>query len=199
MNAEYLQSKLDNHFISSSVLLGKCKLIDSTSQEAPAFSDPRYFPFYYYLGTQVSPKSVLQIGAKLGLIGACFNQGCKTVEKWLAMDAYEGRPPANIIESNLKMFGKAKVGFMLLNNSLLDMNSNLDYSIDLGLLTEKYDKEKTRKYMEFLWRHLKPEGLLVVDYIHDDTVRSSFDDFSRVKNREPVVFNTRYGVGIVTR
>jgi hypothetical protein len=46
---------------------------------------------------------------------------------------------------------------------------------------------------------LQPEGLLVVDYINDKGTRQVFDKFCRVKNREPVIFNTRYGVGMVNR
>jgi hypothetical protein len=201
MDAVYLNEKLDRGFLDSNHLLGSLKFLDVSSKDTPAFGDPRYFPFYYYLGTQTTPKSVVQIGAKLGLIGACFMQGCKTVEDWLAMDSYDIKPPASIITSNLKRFGQTegKYGFMLLNDSMLEMNNNPDYRIDMGLLTEKYNAEKTSRYLEFLWRYLNPEGLLVVDYIQEADVKDSFKAFCRVKNREPEVFETRYGVGVITR
>lgn len=198
MDLDFLQHKLDYNLIETSILLGAVKLLDSSSKDTPAFNDLRYFPFYYHLGTQIKPKIIYQIGAKLGLIGACFMQGCKTVEEWHSMENFtELTLPASIIESNLKKFSSGKVEFHGFNDNSL--TQGIVDCIDLGLLTEKYSKEKTKLYLEFFWKYLNPEGLLVVDYIDDDDVNESFHDFCRVKNREPHVFKTRYGIGIITR
>jgi hypothetical protein len=201
MDSSLLNEKLGSNLLSSSVLLGQAKMLDLSSRESPAFNDPRYFPFYYHLGSQVSPKVVCQIGCKLGLIGACFLQSCRSTEEWLAMDAMVDnvKPPASIITSNLSLFGKAKVNFMLLNDSMLKMDGVKGFVFGMGLLTEKYSPEKTQLYLDFLWKYLSSEGLLVVDYIQDDAVKGVFLDFCRVKNREPLLFDTRYGVGIVNR
>jgi hypothetical protein len=67
---------------------------------------------------------------------------------------------------------------------------------DLGLLTENFGAERYLKHLDFLWKYLTPEGLLVADYINSHDV---FHEFCRVNNREPVIFNTRYGVGIIQR
>lgn len=190
-----MQTKLEFCLVDSSILLGTCKLLDSSSRLSPAFKDPRYFPFYFHLGTQITPKRVVQFGSKLGLIGACFMQGCKTVEHWMAVDPSEPKPPHQIIQSNLSKYCKGEAKALELDGFLLGTERN----IDLGLVTEKYPKEKFVEHLEFLWEHLQPEGLLVADYIDDDAVRDSFEGFCRVKNRKPDVFKTRYGVGILTR
>jgi hypothetical protein len=199
MNAEYLQTKLKHGLMESNILLGQAKLLDNSSRDTPAFNDPHYFPFYYHLGTQCSPKNVLQIGAKLGLIGSCFMQSCKTVEMWVAMDDYDVHPPANLIRSNLRMFSEASIKFMLLDQSILNPEHDHYYKADMGFLTEKYDSERTMKCLDFFWKCLRTEGPLVVDYIHDEAVGKAFHEFCRVRNREPICFETRYGLGIVTR
>lgn len=207
MNAEYLSSRLDNPTISSDILLAQVKLLDSSSRESPAFNDPRYLPFYYHLGQATSPKKVEQIGPKLGLIAACFLQGCPTVEDWSSMDTMlDGkRPPMSIINSNIKKFFKGKLNsehqtfcFGVHPNNLL-IETGVDYTFDMGLLTDQYSPEHTQIMLDYFWKHLNPSGLLVVDYIHDEAVGEVFRTFCRVKNREPLVFSTRYGVGIVTR
>lgn len=195
MNKESLQIKLESYLVDSGILLGTCKLLDSASKSAPAFMDRKYFPFYYYLGCLTSPTRVFQFGSKLGLIGACFMQGCKTVEHWVAVDPPEPKPPHQIIQSNLSKYCKGEAHALDLGGTLLTTERDLD----MGLVTEKYPKEKFVEHLEFLWEHLRPEGLLVADYIDDDAVRDSFEGFCRVKNRKPDVYKTRYGVGILTR
>lgn len=194
MDVSYLQTKLEFCLIDTSILLSRCKMLEQSSRSAPAYNDKRYFPFYFALGTQVQPKKVIQIGCKLGLIGASFLQGCKTVESWTGMDQAVGSPPVSIIQSNLKMFGPKHVEHHLINGDLPD----LDEKFDLAFLTEKYDGEQMSEYMDYLWKHLRPEGLLAVDYIQEDGAKA-FNSFCRVKNREPICFDTRYGLGILTR
>lgn len=195
MNRERMNIKLESYLVDSDILLGTCKLLDSESRSSPAFKDRKYLPFYYHLGTQTAPKRVVQFGSKLGLIGACFMQGCKTVEHWLAVDPPEPKPAHPVIQSNLSKFCKGEVAALELGGFLL----STERDIDLGLVTEKFPKDKFVEHLEFLWEHLRPEGLLVADYIDDDAVRESFEGFCRVKNREPDVYKTRYGVGILTR
>ena len=194
MDVAYLKSKLAHSFMRSETLLGMVKVLDRSSRETPAFNDPKYLPFYYHLGTQCTPKRVIQVGSKLGLIGACFLQGCKTVENWLAVDEYSDNPPHNIIRSNLRMYSEAYINYMMFDKELFEDNST-----DLGLLTEKYGLAATERYMELLWKSLRSEGLLVVDYIHDEAMKKSFTEFCKVRNREPVLFDTRYGLGVVNK
>lgn len=188
-----LKRKLDLAAIGSGVLLSKVKLLDLRTTETAAYRDSRYFPFYYHLGGQVSPERVLQIGPKLGLPAACFLQKCKTVDSWTIIE--EPNLPKSMIHANIQMYLKSKlVWFYSTNDTAMLQN------YDLALLTEEYDREQHTAHLNLLWDWLKPEGLLVVDYITmNETVRGSFNDFCRVKNREPVIFDTRYGTGIITK
>lgn len=194
MDAAYLKSKLTHSLMRSETLLGMVKVLDRSSRETPAFNDPKYLPFYYHLGTQCTPKKVIQIGSKLGLIGACFSQGCKTIESWLVIDEHSDSPPQNIIRSNLLMYSEAMIVYRLFDEKLFE-----DNSADLCLLTEKYSLAATERYMELLWDSLSSEGLLVVDYIHDEAMKKSLTEFCKVRNREPVLFDTRYGLGVVNK
>jgi hypothetical protein len=206
MDAKLLREQLESRLISPQNLLAGTKLLDESSRTTGDYNDFNYFPFYYHLGKQLTPKVVYQIGAKLGLVGACFLRSCKTVEQWLAMDQ-DRYLAARIIESNLKLHTKysenatpgGPIGYMGLNDSMLDKTTSCTFDFpgfDLGLLTENFGPERYLKHLNFLWRYLTPEGLLVADYINSDDV---FHEFCRVKNREPMIFNTRYGVGIIQR
>jgi len=186
-----LKRKLDLAAIGTSVLLSKVKLLDLKSNQTAAFRDSKYFPFYYHLGSQISPECVLQVGPKLGLPAVCFLQKCKTVNSWMVVE--EENLPRSMIRSNIQMFIKSKlVGFCGMGD--------VDESYDLALLTEEYDRDQHNLYLKFLWASLKPGGLLVVDYItNNEVIQGSFYDFCRVKNREPIIFDTRYGTGIITK
>lgn len=194
-----LESTFKLGHMPSDILLGSAKMLDPNSKNTSVFQDLRYFPFYYHLGKMIQhPVKVAQIGSKLGLIAACFIQGCDYPVEWHAMDeASNGiNPPANIIRSNIRQFGKigSKGEFSELSDALSSVEK-----FQIGFLTEKYNLEKTQRYMEWLWERLVPEGLLVIDYIHDDGTRELFDRFCRVKNRESVIFDTRYQIGMLNK
>ena len=70
---------------------------------------------------------------------------------------------------------------------------------DLAMLTDRYSAEDTQVCLDHFWKFLRPEGLLLVDYIHEPHVSAVFETFCRVKNRESQRFNTRYGVGMVLK
>ncbi len=54
--------------------------------------------------------------------------------------------------------------------------------------------------LEILWPFLSSGGLLVVDrVVSDKSVKDSFSNFCNIKNRDPFVIKTRYGVGIVQK
>lgn len=203
MDAELIRNQLNLGLMTTEILLSNVKLVDESSRNTGDYKDRRYLPFYYHLGKQLKSKRVYQIGAKLGLVGACFLQSCKTVEFWLAMD-HDRDLTARIIISNLKLHTKYRddplpgtIAYMGLNDHMLEKEGPTNSeSFDLGLLTDNFGEERYLRHLDFLWRHLSPEGLLVADYIAEN---NAFHDFCRVKNREPVIFNTRYGVGIIQR
>lgn len=174
-----LNRKLDNAYISSDQLLWSVKLANNSSKSTAAFQDYRYLPFYYYLGQFVSPIRVVQIGCDGGLSGVAFLQSCKTVQEWCLIEADA------ISLKNLHQFCKDGV------------TSKASGLFDLALLPAK--SSDFMASVEKAWKLLSPQGLLVVDYINVDSNNQKFHEFARVKNREAVIFSTRYGVGILER
>lgn len=205
MDAELLRQQLNAGLINSDVILSGAKLVGDTDHESTSFRDPRYLPFYYHLGKQLQPKVVYQIGAKLGLVGAAFMKSCKSVTDWIAMDE-DRNHRAMVITSNLRLnenpayrTTEYQSGYMGLNDSMLDIKNEHTEAFpgcDMSFLSEDFGKDRYLRHLNFLWMILKPEGLLVADYI---TANDAFHEFCRVKNREPMIFETRYGVGIVQR
>ncbi len=187
-----VEATFENKSISTDVLLSGVKVLDATSKSSPAFNDPRYLPFYCRLGCVFKPKQVIQIGPKLGLVGASFLKGCRTTEKWTVIG--DNQSVSSIVASNLKLDRELNIEFWQLNDFLKVKDILLK---DMALLSEPYDK--IFDHLEFLWSQLRPEGLLVIDYIQNDVINEAFLSFCRVKNREPKLFNTRYGVGIIKR
>lgn len=186
-----VKRKLDLAAIGTNALLPNVKLLDINATQTAAFLDSRYLPFYYHFATNMSPKRVIQVGPKLGLPAACFLQKCKTVEDWtVAMEPNQHL----MFVSNIKKFYKGGIHYQLLEDL------SVHDPFDLAFLTEEYEADKHRKYMRMLWDRIKPGALLVVDYITmNESVKNSFHDFCRVENREPVKFDTRYGVGVITK
>ena len=206
MDFELIREQLKLGLMSPQNLLAGTKLLDESSRNSGDYQDFNYLPFYYHLGKQLTPKVVYQIGAKLGLVGACFLRSCKTVEQWLAMDE-DRNLAARLIEANLKLHTKysenispgGPIGYMGLSDGMLEQTTphTKDFpGFDIGFLTENFGKERYLKHLNFLWKYLVPEGLLVADYINSHDV---FHEFCRVNNREPAIFNTRHGVGIIQR
>ena len=114
---------------------------------------------------------------------------------------------ARIIVANLKLHTKYKddpmpgpIGYMGLMNETLTRSSQMSISpehcYDMCFLSHDFGPEKYLMHLKFLWNCLRLEGLLVADYINSHDV---FHEFCRVSNREPVIFDTRYGIGIIEK
>jgi hypothetical protein len=199
-----LQEDVNKGLARSDILLSGTKVLTESSRESPEYQDSRYLPFYYHLGKQVAPRRVVEIGPKLGLPAACFLQSCKSVEMWFAL----GNPVAEqsrISKSNISLHldltedDYSTVTVMGLMKELMQKElPDVEWPIDLALVTEDFGGD-VKIYMEFLWKYLESEGLLVCDYIDSDAQGEAFMDFCKTKNRTPVGIQTRYGVGIIER
>lgn len=194
MDVQLLRTKLDRG-LSFNVLLSSAKFLDSQSRDAPELTDPCNLPFYYYLGLQCQPKHVVQIGSRLGLPALCFLQGCKSVKEWVVLDQGEG-PYARTITCNVqqKLLGQCNYwagGVDLLRSKISDRRW------DLALVTDRCEDLKI--YLDDLWKHLANKGLLLVDYMSVHPINKAFLEFCKVKNREPLIFETRNRIGIVEK
>lgn len=196
MDLSQLNSKLESGF-DPKILLRSAHLPSIALFESSEFTDPQYLPFYYFLGSLIEPRRVIQVGRRLGLVGSCFMQGCKTVETWVA---YEITPePPSMSIKNLKMYAQKPEFVGCARSVSEEFSLHENCRVDLAIISDLCPKDKLRHYMSVLWEHLESEGLLVVDYIDHDAMRESFDEFCRVQNRESLKFKTRHGVGIITK
>jgi hypothetical protein len=196
-----LDTKLSKQF-SARVLLDNLRLINESSRKTSPYTDPLYVPFYYHLGSIVQPKTLIEIGFRLGLFSACFFKGCKTVESALGFqekddDFYSPRLGiANVRQSYKKEFG-VYVGSTLDDefHTLLGRNQ-----WGIAIFNEETGYDKHLAYLDLVWPHMELNGFLVMDYISRHTpAKQAFFDFCKSKSRSPVTFETRYGVGIVQK
>ena len=81
---ESLEERLDRGRMSSSLLLSRMRVLSERSRLSPSYNDDWHVPFYYHLGTLVSPESVVEYGFDLGLLSSAFFMGCRSVRKFLA-------------------------------------------------------------------------------------------------------------------
>lgn len=187
INIELLKERLDGTFLPARVLLRRAKY--NVGYETTAeYNDPKYYPFFYYLGMQISPARVLQIGTRGGLIAHAFLQTSKSVDQWnYITDSYNSFSQLNA-EVFIKEFGLVR--------KLPEVGPHDEF--DLVIITDP--TEKLLDTLNSVWDHLRPKGLLVIDYITtDDDTKRCFSEFCRVKSREPVIVETRYGTGILER
>lgn len=201
MDWNRISDRLDKQTMRSDILLGGLKLLHDASRESPTYTDPRNFPFWYYLGQELlswrTEINVVQIGGHLGLLAASFLKGHTRVSKWLVLDNKD--QPDAFICSNIRYVSPNTV--RVTESGHNDFLSKKIYSDqwDLGIIAGTYDKSDVKFYLESVWQQSKT-GLLVVDYItSSEHIGKVFDEFCRVKNREPVRFATRYGIGIIQR
>lgn len=174
-----IQERFNKGSMPVSVLLSDTRLYEART----VFYDQKHFPFYYYLGQTVQPASAIQVGAYLGLPGHCFMKSCRTVKEWIVVGESN-----TFTVRNLRMH--CSTAMCVAWDSHIFDGRKYEIAFLSQPMEDYYDK------LLFLWEHLAGEGLLVADYI---SVTDAFHRFCRVKNRKPVFFDTRHGIGIVSK
>ena len=180
-------------------LMSRFRLLDDKSRSTLAFYNPRYIPFYYYLGKYIQPKTLLHIGFGIGIESGVFLLSCPTVEKFFAIqdpmgDFYSSR----IGERNVS--DKYKKEFECYVGNIESASKIKDNEWDLQLITETMSYDKHRQYFDIAWDNLVYNGLMVVDnLIYHEPIKQAFVDFCTIVNREPIMIDTRNGVGIVKK
>jgi predicted O-methyltransferase YrrM len=188
-----LEEKLSKN-LPSRIFLDRMRLLDEESRKTAAYNDPRYFPSYYFLGTILQPKSILQIGFKLGLISANFLHSCKTVEKFLGFqEKTENFYSPRLGKANVKDHYKGKLDIYVGN-----IHDVLLEKYDLAIIDEEVTYDKYKEYLDITWEKTNFDGFIVMDYVNKHKpAKEAYLDFCKGKNREPVVVTTRCGLGII--
>lgn len=200
-----LQKKIENDLnkenISGKILLGKLKFIEEASRHTSAYSDPRYAPFYYYLGKYIKPKNVVEIGFGLGIFSSCFFMSCRSTEYFLGFqektEGFNRKLGRDNIKNNYSGEFDIHVGSVI-EDGFLEKFSPNSWDLSIFNIETTYDQHKF--YLDLVWDRMNLDGYLVMDYIfHHEPAKRAFADFAFGKNRTPIVFNTRYGTGILKK
>ena len=178
------------------------RFIDEASRRTPAYSDPLFVPFYYYLGKYVKPKTVVEMGFRLGLFSGSFFKSCSTVDYFFA---FQNKPEVfyspRLAKANIKQSYKGLMDFYV--GSVLDdvFVDKLSYkNWDLVIINEEESYDTHRTYLDYVWSNVSHEGLVVMDYVNSHKpAGDALVDFCKGNNRDPIFLKTRYGVGIVKK
>jgi hypothetical protein len=182
--------------------LAPFKVFNEDYRHSSEYSDPTYYPFYYYLGRCLYAENLLEIGFESGLEASCFLKGCASVKNYLGFrqqtntSYWSQRIPISNITNCLKK--KPQIW----NGNISDpefLKHFLRRKWDCVLIVRSQNQKTNRRYMELAWGQMPLGGLMVVDYIKDESMRDSYEEFCKISNRQPTVLQTRYGIGLIVR
>lgn len=192
---------LEKQSISGRYILDRFSLINEISRKSPAYLDPKYAPFYYYLGKCINPKTMMEIGFDLGLLSSSFLISCKTVENFFG---FKEKTQKNFFSNrigitNIKKYHKKEKEFFygeIFEKDFEDKLKNKKW--DLIIINEEKDYDKQLQYIETVWPHIDVNGMLVIEYIETHKPsKEAFKSFVENKEAKNLKFNTRYGTGIL--
>lgn len=196
-----LDQELNKPFIARALMDGY-RLVNESDRKAPSYADPKFVPFYYHLGKHLKPKRVVEINLGLGLFSASFFKSCKDTVEFLALqeqgkEFYSARMGRKNVQSNFKGEIHIHVGDVL-DNEFTEIF--LPKMWDLALISVETGFDKHMLYLDFVWPQISHDGVIVMDFLTKHTPgREAFLAFCKGHNKEPVLFETRYGVGIVQK
>ena len=199
-----VESDLNKQIVNSAILLDHLCVLNENSRLVCSYVDPRYMPFYYYLGKYIKPKSMFHIGLELGFADACFLKSCRSIEtaggfQEISRELYSMK----LVEKNLRSFYREtfKPKLQLHLGKIEDLDSYLSgQKWDMILVTEEQTYDKVMFYLDMAWKHLSLDGFLVMDsVVTSENARTAWMNFCKIQNREPVLFTTRYGTGLIQR
>jgi predicted O-methyltransferase YrrM len=196
-----LEEKLDKQ-LTSRIFLDRMRVIDEDSRKTSAYNDPKYVPFYYWLGTFVQPKTLIELGFRLGLFSATFLRACKTVERFLGFQEktdqfYSPKLGKANVRDHYK--GTMDVYVGMIHDEVFEHKLK-ETEWDLAIVNEEVGYDKHREYLDALWSKLRLDGLIVMDYVtRHKPAGEAYFDFCKAKNRDPITIDTRYGVGIIRK
>jgi hypothetical protein len=197
-----LDADLDNSFVTPNVLMSSFLFLDEKSRLTSPYTDPRYIPFYYYLGKYITPRTVIEVGLRLGLFSGVFFKSCKTVEHFFGFQRLTGEYYSpRLAKRNIKVNYRKSVD--VYSGQIMDDEFSKkfsSYTWDLAIVNEDMPYDQHREYLDTLWTRLSLGGIIVSDYVSNGQPGgTAFIDFCKTKNRTPVRFATRYGVGMVQK
>lgn len=197
-----IDQDLKKQIVPSFVLLDRlCFMTDESRQSSP-YCDPRFVPFYYYLGKYFQAKSMLEMGFGNGMFSCVYLQACQTVEQFLAFQqkTKESYNPRFGLK-NVRRFYKQRFdyfcGDIFEKKMGLLLNNN---SFDLIMFNEELNYDQMSLHLDFAWERLQDDGYITIDYIEkNDDVKKAFLNFCKRVNRTHLSFKTRYNVAMLQK
>jgi len=193
---------LEREFVNGKILLDRMAMINESCRRSPAYSDPRYAPFYYHLGKFISPKNILSLNFGLGLLESSFLVSCKSVEHFMAFrrpaeEFFSFRMGVNNIKLNYKGVISVYINNMY-DDEFVEKISPIKW--DMVIINEEMNYDDHLSYLEFIWPYVAENGIVVTEYVkRNESASDAFFAFSESVNRPPISFETRYGTGILQK
>jgi predicted O-methyltransferase YrrM len=198
--SEQIEKDLNSQIISGKYLLDRLCVINERSRKTSAYLDHKYAPFYYYLGKYIKPKSFLEIGFNIGLLGSCFLTSCRTVEKFFGFkEKTEEFIPTRIGKINIKKYTK---NLEIYVGQLYDeyFYKRIKETWDVALINEEKNFDKQLEYIETIWPNISNNGILIIEYANShNPSKLALKVFCERNNIKPMVFNTRYGTALISK
>ena len=178
------------------LLLSRFRLLDEQSRESRAYLDSRYLPFYYYLGKHFPKTNLLVLGFGLGLESALYLWDNKVTENLLAIhEPSEEFYFEKYGLSNVRQVWKKDCDLYVGHFTDQSFQDKLNKKWDIVLINqEKYDT--CLLYLNTIWSKLNDKALICIDHMDDEEVKKAYLDFCKFKEKESLIFPTRYGVGV---
>jgi hypothetical protein len=199
---EFIEGKFKKG-LPTNIFLSKMRLVDEEAKQSFAYNDQTYIPFYYWLGTLIAPKTMVEIGFRLGLLSANFLKSCKTVEQFIALqevssdEYYSARLGRGNIKDNYKKYFYIHVGDVADDVFVTKVKA---LEIDFAIVNEETTYDRLRGYFDLIWPQISKGGLMVCDHLNREKVSAAaFKDFCITVNLEPTYINTTYGVGLIRK
>lgn len=193
-----VEKKLESNSLPTKVLQSKFKIGFSSL----LYNDPTFMPFYFQLGKLLKIKNLIEFGFDLGIPSGCFLEGCGSIDHFLAFkkksdNYFTKRLGISNIHSIIKKKFDLWVGdetdpeFMKL---VFIHKWNCVIVCDSGKNSKTYSA-----YFDLVWSQLEYGGIIIVDFLSEIPVKTAFDSFCDLQEREPIMFNTLRGTGIIQK
>jgi len=197
-----VEAKMKASRIGSHVFLDRFRVIQESSRKTAAYTDSRYAPFYYYLGELIQPKSMVEIGFRLGLLSGCFLKSCKTVENFLGFqEVGEEFYSPRLGRSNIKDVYKKSIDIYVGNLYDGEWSKRFkDETWDVIFINEEKNYDRHMEYLEAIWPQVAYNGLIFMEHVrYHEPATLAYLNFCKIKNRDSVIIDTRYGVGMIQK
>jgi predicted O-methyltransferase YrrM len=200
--SDKLNADLSSQIISGRILLDRLSVVDENSRKSPAYPDHKYAPFYYYLGKYFKAEKVMELGFSLGLLSSSYFTSNKSAEVFFGFrEKSLDFASIRIGKRNIKQRFKGDTSFYVGNFFDQEFTEIADlHKWDLIFVNEELSYDKHLEYFDIAWDLLSENGILIMDYIgHHEPAKNAFYSFANSKNRDFVVFDTRYKTGVLQK